>query len=141
MGTMEREGKGSAAMRLWIGEKEVNTEGLARLRVHVRSGKGKRVPMMGLLPREALDKLRSRLAAAFKSTGNEWRVEARVKSLESLDVRLMQSDEPRRGGRLMLAMSLREGAPRDPELASGLEELILEAERIKAQSGRVVETT
>src|SRR5881628_3189042 len=117
MGTMEREGKGSAVMRLWIGEKEVNTEGLARLRVHVRSGKGKRVPMMGLLPKEALDELRSRLAAAFKSTGNEWRVEARVKSLESLDVRLMQSDEPRRGGRLMLAMSLREGAPRDPELA------------------------
>src|SRR2546422_5173333 len=109
MGTMEREGKGSAVMRLWIGEKEVNTEGLARLRVHVRSGKGKRVPMMGLLPKEALDELRSRLAAAFKSTGNEWRGEARVKTLEALGGRLVESGGPRRGGRRVLAMSLGRG--------------------------------
>lgn len=118
----------------------MSTEGLARVRVHVRAGKGKRVPMVGLLPKEALTELRARLSAAFRATGNEWRIEARVKTLESVDVRLAPGDALRQGRRLILGMSVREGAPRASELASGFEELILEAERIKAQAGKIAET-
>lgn len=110
--------------------------------------------MVGLIPRETLEEIRSRLVAASGSGARRCRLAARVKKLEVVQVSVRGGAEVVKGRRLLLGVSIRADEPlsrgsgpsgfaarssvragsRTRVVERELAELVLEADRIKNAS-------
>src|SRR5262245_6019472 len=107
------------------------TRNMARIRVYTRSGAGRRVPMIGLVPRSKLAEIREHFQRVWNETGRQkCRVTARAKKIESIEVQLEGEADPVKGRRLLLGVRIRPPSRRSQELRASLGELILEAERV-----------
>lgn len=91
--------------------------GMARVRVYARVGQNSKVPMVGLLPREALDEIRRRLGEARRSGQGACHLEASPKSLEKVRVLPTPDSEPQAAWKIQLGIRVREGEEHPPPAA------------------------
>ena len=111
-----------------------SVEGMVRVRVYLRTGKGKKVPMLGYLPPESLAAIRERFRAKALSGGRRCHLTARLKELDAMEVSTGKGGETLQARKLLLGVTVREGPQRQQILREELSELIFEAERIKESS-------
>ena len=109
-----------------------SVEGMVRVRVYLRTGKGKKVPMLGYLPSDSLAVIRERFREKARSGGRRCHVTARLKELDAMEVSTAGGEETLQARKLLLGLTVREGPSRHQILREELGELILEAERISS---------
>jgi hypothetical protein len=118
-----------------------SAEGMARIRVYTRTGNGRRVAMVGLIPREALEEIRRKWLAASRSGAGRTKLSARVKRLEIVQVDERGDGKIVAGRKVLLGVSVKREPPkpaaptskplsRSRILQRELEELALIAERV-----------
>ena len=79
------------------------------MRVYARVGQQGKVPMVGLLPRAALDEMRRRLGEARRSSQGVCYLEASPKSVEKVRVIPAPESEPLAAWKIQLGIRVREG--------------------------------
>jgi hypothetical protein len=118
------------------------TRNMARIRVYTRSGSGRRVPMVGLVPRAKLAEIREHFQRVWNETGRQkCRLTARVRRIESIEVQLDGEADPVKGRRLLLGVRVRPPSRKAQALRASLGELILEAERVLESPAQPSTTT
>lgn len=118
---------------------------LARVRVYTRARNGERVAMLGLVPRAALEEVKTRFAGADRTAPGRCRLAARVKKIDAVKVTLEPGAEPISARLVVLGFSVVEGparsSPRSRGLQQELDDLVALAGRIKDTSPSAVEAS
>jgi hypothetical protein len=110
---------------------------MVRVRVYLRSGNGKKVPMLGYLLPASLVAIRDRFRAKAGPGGRRCHVTARLKQLDAMEVSTGTGGKTLPARKLLLGLTVREGPQRQQVLREGLGELFREAERIKEASQKL----